>query len=101
MDHWKVKHAHAAFVPSQLRKSPEREYRYGRSILLGEGAEFGLFLNAVHEGRVYYDPGINLEAVSTAKPKRKKRSQFRVRSKDLPALYATSRIVDACAEAGE
>lgn len=97
MDHWKAKHAHAAFVPSQMRQSPDREYRYGKNILLGEGAEFGLFLKAVHEGRLYYDPGIKLEGVSTARPKPKKRSQFRISSRDLPALYESSRIVDACA----
>ena len=99
MDHWKVKHAHAAFVPSQASKTGERQYRYGRSILLGEGAEFSRFLRAVHEGKVYYDPGIKLEGISTSKPKPKKRSQFRVGSKDLAALYESSRIVDACVEA--
>lgn len=96
MDHWKIKHAHAAFVPSQVRKSPDQEYRYGRNILLGEGAEFGRFLHAVHEGKLYYDPGIKLEGVSTAKPKSKRRSQFRISSKNLPSLYGSSRIVDAC-----
>lgn len=100
MDHWKVKHAHAAFVPSQASKTGERQYRYGRSILLGEGAEFNRFLRAVHEGKVYYDPGIKLEGISTGKPKPKKRSQFRVGSKDLAALYESSRIVDACSEGG-
>lgn len=100
IDHWKIKHAQAAFVPSQLRNAPDREYRFGRNILLGEGAEFGFFLKAVHEGRVYYDPGIKLEGVSTSHPKPKKRSQFRVSSKDLPALYVSSRVVDACDEAG-
>lgn len=99
MDHWKVKHAQAAFVPSELRKSDDHEYRFGRSILLGEGAEFGLFLEAVHEGKVYYDPGTHLAGVSTNHPKAKKRNQFRVNSKYLPALYETSRIVDVCAEA--
>jgi len=57
-----------------------------------------LLLNAVNEGKVYYDPGIKLEDASTSKPKTKKRSQFRVVSKDLPALYVTSRIVDVCKE---
>jgi hypothetical protein len=96
LEHWKVKHAHVAFVPSQMRKSAEREYRYGRNILLGEGAEFGLFLKAVQDGRLYYDPGIKLEGVSTARPKSKKRSQFRINSRDLPTLYDCSRIVDVC-----
>jgi hypothetical protein len=99
MDHWKIKHAHAAFVPSEFRKTDERQYRFGRSILLGEGAEFGLFLNAVNEGKVYYDPGIKLENASTLDPTSKRRSQFRVSSKNLPALYESSRIVDACTAA--
>lgn len=100
IDHWKMKHAHAAFVPAQQRLVPERQYRYGRSILLGEGAEFGLFLEAMEAGKVYYDPGIKVERVSTEKPLTKRRSQFRVSSKDIPMLYASSRVVDACAEAG-
>jgi hypothetical protein len=99
LDHWKAKHAHAAFVPSQAVTVGERQYRYGRGIMLGEGAEFRLFLNAVHRGTIYYDPGIKLEGVSTPSPKAKKRSQFRVGSRDIPSLYITSRLVDACEEA--
>lgn len=99
VDHWKTKHAHAAFVPAQQRLIPERQYRYGSSVLLGEGAEFGLFLAAVATGNVYYDPGIKVEGFSTAKPKTKRRSQFRVNSKGIPLLYASSRVVDVCEEA--
>jgi hypothetical protein len=99
LDHWKTKHAHAAFVPSQAMNAGERQYRFGRGIMLGEGAEFRLFLNAVHQGAVYYDPGIKLEGVSTTRPKAKKRSQFRVGSGDIPSLYLASRLVDACDEA--
>ncbi|QOJ32575.1 MAG: MvaI/BcnI restriction endonuclease family protein [Gammaproteobacteria bacterium] len=99
IDHWKAKHAHAAFVPAQQRLEPERQYRFGRSILLGEGAEFGRFLAAVDAGKVYYDPGIKLEKVSTERPSAKRRSQFRVNSKDIPRLYESSRVVDACEQA--
>lgn len=99
MDHWKAKHAHAAFVPAQQQTDPVRKYRFGKSILLGEGAKFGLLLNAIHEGKVYYDPGIKLENISSGKSKPKKRSQFRVNSRDIPALYISSRIVDVCEEA--
>jgi len=101
IDHWKTKHAAAAYVPAQQLVVPERRYRYGKNILVGEGAEFGLFLAGVQEGRVYYDPGIKLEAHSTAKPVPKKRSQFRVSSKHIPNLYVSSRVVDACEEAGQ
>jgi hypothetical protein len=100
MDHWKAKHAQAAFVPAQQGKEAERQYRFGRSIILGEGAEFRLFLAAVHEGKVYYDPGIKLEDASGPRPRAKKRSQFRVKSGDLAALYVQSRIVDSCDESG-
>lgn len=96
MNHWKEKHAQAAYIPVQQRNEPERQYRYARNILLSEGAEFKLLLKAFHEGVVYYDPGIKLEGASTDKPKWKKRSQFRVRSNDLPSLYLNSRIVDVC-----
>jgi hypothetical protein len=100
IDHWKTKHAHAAFVPAQQRVALERQYRYGRSVLLGEGADFGLFLAAVEGGKVYFDPGIKIENASTARPVTKRRSQFRVSSKDIPGIYASSRLVDVCAEAG-
>lgn len=100
MDHWKEKHAHAAFVPAQLRLNPDYEYRFGRQILIGEGAEFGLLLNAFQQGWIYYDPGIKLEGVSTTKPTQKKRSQFRIKSQNIADLYVSSRVVDVCDPAG-
>lgn len=100
MDHWKKKHAHAAFVPSQASKGDDRKYRYGRNVLLGEGAEFSRFLQAVCSGKIYYDPGIKLEGISTNRPTYKRRSQFRVNSKDLGSLYVSTRVVDTCEEAG-
>ena len=76
MDHWKKKHAQAAFVPSQANQGSVRQYRYGRKIFLGEGADFQLFLSAVQKGLIFYDPGIKLENISSNKPKSKRRSQF-------------------------
>lgn len=96
MDHWKNKHAHAAYVPVQQRLDPYRQYRYSKKILLGEGAEFKLVLDAFHKGKAYYDPGIKLEGITTSKPKLKKRNQFRVNSRDIPALYTTSSVINAC-----
>jgi hypothetical protein len=96
MDHWKEKHAQAAYVPVQQRLTHERQYRYGRQILVGEGAEFKLLLKAFNEGKVYCDPASKLEGASTDGSTQKKRSQFRVNSGDLPSLYKQSRTVDAC-----
>jgi hypothetical protein len=96
MDHWKEKHAQAAYVPVQQRLTPDRQYRYGRQILLGEGAEFKLLLEALNEGKVYYDPASKLEDASKERSRQKKRSQFRVNSGDIPALYEGCRTIDAC-----
>lgn len=96
MGHWKRKHAQAAYVPCQGRVTPAREYRYGDSILLGEGTEFRLFLKTLAEGVIYYDPGIKLENASSEQSKQKLRSQIRVSSRDLSLLYTHTRTMDAC-----
>lgn len=86
MNHWKKKHAQAAFVPCIKR---ELEYHFGSVIKLGKGASFQQLLSAFANGYVYYDPGINLKYASTDKPKSKKRSQFRVAHKNISGLYQT------------
>ena len=45
-------------------------------------------------GSVYYDPGVKVEHASTARPTHKGRSQFRVVSRDIDALYETVELVD-------
>ncbi len=96
LEHWKRKHAHAAYVPCKSRKEPHKEYYYAKTALLGEGAEFRYFLKALAEGHVFYDPGIKLENVSSIKPKHKLRSQIRVSSTYLSSLYRSTRIVEVC-----
>jgi hypothetical protein len=44
-------------------------------------------------GNIYYDPGIKMENAS-AKPKIKKRSQFRIKSQNLPYLYKLNEVLD-------
>lgn len=94
MDHWRLKHAKAAFVPSQIQRKPTIRYRYGSEVMLAEGAKFRLLLRAFAEGAVYYDPGIKIERANSGKPEVKRRSQFRVDSRRLAGLYETTRIVD-------
>ncbi len=93
MDHWKRKHAHAAYVPCQGRVKPDRGYRYADTVMLGEGAEFRRFLKAVADGLINYDPGIKLEAASGNASTIKLRSQIRIGSRDLLALYQSTCIV--------
>lgn len=90
--HWNRKHARAAYVPS-LKRSPPPEYSYGPKVELFEGTDFLLFLSAVANGDVYYDPAVKMEKVNTAHPALKRRSQFRVRHDRLHGLYVAGEVV--------
>jgi hypothetical protein len=90
--HWNRKHNQACYVPSLSDTTQGRKYKYGNKIVLGIGTDFQLFLNQMAMGNIYYDPGIKMENIST-KPKIKKRSQFRIKSKYLSRLYKDSEIV--------
>jgi hypothetical protein len=87
MSHWNRKHAQAAYVPAMTRKIPRLQYSFGQTVRLAEGTDFLRFLRAVAERRVYYDPGIKMEQASSARPTIKRRSQFRIASRNIPALY--------------
>ena len=93
MKHWNRKHAKAAYVPSINQKSPELCYHYGNLVRVGEGTDFMLYIKALKDGQVYYDPGIKVENVSTV-PKSKHRSQFRIKSANLPNLYHRMKTFD-------
>jgi hypothetical protein len=90
--HWNRKHNQACYVPSITESKETRKYKYGNKIILGSGTDFQFFLKEMAAGNIFYDPGIKMENVST-KPKIKKRSQFRIKSKNLSNLYRESDIV--------
>ena len=95
MTKWNRKHNKAVYIPSQCVQSPERKYWYGNLIRIGTGTDFIKYLQAMAEGKVYYDPGIKLENASS-RPRTKQRSQFRIKSVNLPALYHRMDSVDLC-----
>jgi hypothetical protein len=83
-----------------MRKTSEStQYHYGADVELGVGTTFEMFLASMILGHVYYDPGIKLENASTAHPKTKRRSQFRVNHKHLHSLYKKLDFVDLLATA--
>lgn len=84
--HWNRKHARAVYVPSLMRKPPP-QYSYGAAVQLCEGTDVLMLISALANGTVYYDPGIKMEKADSAKPEFKKRSQFRVKHKNLNSLY--------------
>lgn len=92
LKHWNKKHNQACYIPSLSQPKPERKYLYGDNILLGIGTDFQLFLNEMSKKDIYYDPGIKMEFAST-KPKIKRRSQFRIKSRHLKNLYKTNETI--------
>jgi hypothetical protein len=94
LTHWNRKHNRAAYIPSTLRSEPERQYRYGHMVRLCRGTDFSLFLKAIFAGQVYYDPGIKVEHIQDSNPVSKRRSQFRIKSRDIPILYNGIEIHD-------
>ena len=93
MQHWNRKHAQAAYVPS-IFQTPPPEYAYGPRVLLCERTDFTLFLKAIASGVIYYDPAIKVEGSSSAKPKIKRRSQFRIKHDQLTTMYHQYEVVD-------
>ncbi len=91
IEHWSRKHAQAAYVPS-LFQTPPPEYRYGARVQLCEQTDLSLFLSAVAEGTVYYDPAIKIEDANSSKPLIKRRSQFRTRHEQLGRMYHRTEI---------
>lgn len=90
--HWNRKHEKACYVPSLSDTKGDRKYKYGNNVILGTGTDFQLFLAQIAKGNIYYDPGIKLENMSI-KPKIKKRSQFRIKSRFLPNLYKKNETI--------
>ena len=94
LKHWNRKHRNAVYVPSEHRTNPANQYRYGNEVMMGMGTDPLYLLNAIQTQMIYYDPGIKLVGLSSAKPETKKRSQFRVKLKDLDRLYDSWEKVD-------
>ena len=86
INHWKTKHAKAAYIPS-IKRASTIEYRFGPEITLYEGTDFLTFLKHLSAGDIYLDPGLNLQTDKAEKPKTKRRNQFRVKHTKLSNLY--------------
>ncbi len=87
LDHWKRKHAQAAYVPSTRRRDPKLQYRFSSNVDLGTGTGMSRLLGAISSGTVFYDPGIIMKDASGSRRPIKRRSQFRVTAPNLHTLY--------------
>lgn len=93
-EHWNRKHAQAAYVPCMKHEIAPLRYQFGPRILLGSGTDYAFFLAGIADGKVYLDPALKLLRASSSKSQPKLRNQFRIRSKNLPALYDTMDVVE-------
>lgn len=91
--HWNKKHNQACYVPSLSQIKPTRRYKFGNNVILGSNTDFQFFLKQMSLGKIYYDPGIKMENVSSTR-KIKRRSQIRIKSEHLLSLYKKSEIVN-------
>ncbi|MCX7513445.1 MvaI/BcnI family restriction endonuclease [Frateuria hangzhouensis] len=94
LTHWNRKHASAAYVPYTSQRSSEPTYRYQNPVLLGERTDFAKYLSAIAKGFVAFDPGSKVDGLTTARPKVKARSQFRIPRERLPVLYESFEELD-------
>jgi hypothetical protein len=94
LHHWSQKHMKSVYVPSKRRTEPKWQYSYGHKVWLAQRTDSLRLLRAFATGAMYYDPGIKLEQASTGSAHAKKRSQFRVASRNIPTLYESVEIVE-------
>jgi hypothetical protein len=88
LEHWKKKHSNAVYVQSKsqwvtTRSTKLKQYLFGPEVDVATGTSFGLFLEGVVTGVVFYDPGIHM----TPGVESKRRNQFRVNYRKLSTLY--------------
>ena len=91
---WNAKHAQAAYVPYKSNKHKPPSYLYSSPTLLGEGTNFNLYLLALLNQQIVFDPGTKVMNVSTSQSSVKARSQFRIAVKQLGNLYQKFGPVD-------
>jgi len=95
ISHWSRKHAQAVYVPSKRRRidNAQLQYAYGGVVRLAEQTDALRLFAAVAAGILFYDPAIKVENASTPNPTNKRRSQWRVASKQIAGLYKTVETV--------
>lgn len=93
VDHWKKKHSNTCFVTYQRIQGMPPSFHYGPHIILGKGASLDLFLRALYQSVIFYDPGVNMK-LDNGKWRPKKRNQFRVRWTDIDKLYQQIKKID-------
>lgn len=91
--HWKKKHANTCFVTYRKKQGNPPFYHYGPLVRLCRESTLKLFLDALSQNVIFYDPGVNM-TLRDNHWKAKKRNQFRVRWPDIHKLYTQIKEFD-------
>ncbi|MHA7157750.1 MvaI/BcnI family restriction endonuclease [Glutamicibacter endophyticus] len=94
LTHWQTKHSKAIFVPCIANETKPRKYSFGTKIHVGEGTSFLHFLNAIANGSVVLDPGLNTKMTEANTWKHHTRYQFRSSLGNARDLYKSFEKVD-------
>lgn len=92
---WNRKHSRVVFVPSSSAVFAGRKYNFLQNVAIAEQSDFLLFLEALSDRKVYFDPGTNV-VYTRGRAKVHPRSQFRIKLEDLNSLYRTFNWVSVC-----
>ncbi len=92
---WNRKHSRVVFVPSSSAVFAGRKYNFLQNVAIAEQSDFLLFLKALSDGKVNFDPGTNV-VYTRGRAKAHSRSQFRIKPEDLNSLYRTFNCVSIC-----
>lgn len=88
IEHWGKKHSNVCYVHYEKDDTKKTvQYRYESPVWFGCGTDFTLFLQAMHDKKIIFDPGSHIKKQANGKTTHKARSQFRIAFKDLPCLY--------------
>lgn len=91
--HWSRKHKQTAYVSyKKTGDGADVFFKFGPEVLLCRGNGLKKFLSALHNGALYYDPGVNQKLIAGLW-KSKKRNQFRVAWKNVGSLYEESEYI--------
>lgn len=93
ISHWKNKHTNTCYVSYTKHQGQLPLYHFGPSITLAKGTDLQLFLQALYNTSIYYDPGINMK-YQDGHWKSKKRNQFRVSWGKVGELYSQLEEID-------
>ena len=83
---WNRKHSRVVLVPSSSAVFTGRKYNFLQNVAIAEDSDFLLFLKALSDRKVYFDPGTNV-VYTRGRTKVHARSQFRIKLENLDSLY--------------